>query len=57
MYREFFSQSPVLALPILSLMIFIAVFAGIVVRTMRRRPSTFEGVAALPLEDGKEVSL
>ncbi len=57
MYREFFSQSPVLALPILSLMIFIAVFAGIVVRTMRRRPSTFEGIAALPLEDGKEGSL
>jgi hypothetical protein len=57
MYREFFSQSPVLALPILSLMIFIAVFAGIVVRTMRRRPSTFEGISALPLEDGKEGSL
>ena len=39
------------------LVIFIAVFAGIVVRTLRRRPSTFEGVAALPLEDGKEGSL
>ena len=57
MYREFFAQSPVLALPILSLLIFIAVFAGIVLRTLRRRPATFAGVAALPLEDGMEGSL
>ncbi len=50
MYREFFANSPVLALPVLSLVIFITVFAGIVVRTMRRRPSEFDGVASLPLQ-------
>jgi cbb3-type cytochrome oxidase subunit 3 len=52
MYREFFIQSPVLGLPILSLLIFITVFAGIVVRTMRRRGSQFDEAASLPLNDG-----
>ncbi len=56
MYREFFVNSPVLALPVLSLMLFIAVFAGIVVRTMRRRPAAYEAAAALPLDDGKDGS-
>lgn len=56
MYREFFTHSPVLALPVLSLVIFITVFAGIVTRTLRRRPSAFDGVAALPLEEGEEAS-
>lgn len=55
MYRDFFVHSPVLVLPIISLLIFITVFAGIVVRTMRRRPSSFEGVAALPLDSGEET--
>jgi hypothetical protein len=52
MYREFFAHSNVLALPILSLMIFIAVFAGIVARVMRRRPESYDGAAALPLDNG-----
>ncbi len=56
MYREFFVHSPVLVLPIISLLIFITVFAGIVVRTMRRRPSTFDGIAALPLDSGEETN-
>ncbi len=54
MYRDFFIHSPVLVLPIISLLIFIVVFAGIVVRTMGRRPSTFDGVASLPLDQGEE---
>lgn len=53
MYRDFFVHSPVLALPVLSLMIFIIVFAGIVVRTMRRKPAHYEGAAALPFEQGE----
>lgn len=54
MYRDFFVNSPVLALPVLSLAIFIAVFAGIVVRVMRRRPEAYDGAAALPLDHGDQ---
>jgi hypothetical protein len=52
MYREFFAHSPVLALPVLSLVIFITVFVGIVARVARRRAETYDGVAALPLDNG-----
>lgn len=55
MYREFFAQHPMLALPVMSLVIFVAVFAMIVVRTMRRRPAQFDALAALPL-DTEEVT-
>lgn len=55
MYREFFLHHPLLALPIASLMIFIAVFAGIVVRTFRRSAAQFDGVAGLPLDTASEV--
>jgi len=52
MYREFFAHSNVLALPILSLAIFIAVFAAIVATVMRRRPEQYDSAAALPFENG-----
>jgi carbon starvation protein CstA len=45
-----------LALPVISLLLFIAVFAMIVVRTMRRRPSQFDALAALPLDGAAEVT-
>ena len=55
MYREFFAHHPMLALPVLSLLLFIAVFALIVARTLRRRPAQFDALAALPL-DSAEVT-
>ncbi len=55
MYRQFFAHHPMLALPVLSLLLFIAVFAMIVVRTMRKRPAQFDAMAALPLA-AEEVS-
>jgi hypothetical protein len=55
MYREFFSHHPMLALPVVSLLLFIAVFAMIVARTMRRKASQFDALASLPL-DAAEVS-
>jgi len=55
MYREFFAQHPMLALPVMSLVLFVAVFAMIVVRTMRHRPAQFDALAALPL-DTEEVT-
>jgi hypothetical protein len=53
MYREFFAHHPMLALPVLSLMLFIAVFAMIVARTMRQRASLTDALAALPLDDAE----
>lgn len=50
MYREFFAHSTLLGLPLLSLVIFIGVFALLVVRAMRRTPATFAPVASLPLD-------
>lgn len=56
MYREFFTHHPMLALPVLSLVLFVAVFAMIVARTMRRQPSQFEALASLPLDAPEEVT-
>jgi predicted permease len=56
MYHEFFSKSPLLALPLLSLVIFIAVFAGAIVRVMGERGRRLERFAArIPLDDEEDV--
>jgi hypothetical protein len=55
MYREFFAHHPLLALPVLSLVLFMVVFAVIVARTLRRRPAQFDALAALPLDGAGEV--
>lgn len=52
MYTEFFSKSPLLALPLVALFTFIVVFASIVVRTFGRRwRDDARAAAALPLAD------
>ena len=51
MAREFFATSPALGFPIIALILFVTVFTGVVLFVMRRRPTSFELVAALPLED------
>lgn len=51
MYQEFFSRSPLLALPILALAIFVGIFAVEVVRAIRRKPEEIRFLQALPLED------
>jgi len=52
MYPKLFAQATahVLQLPIVAMVVFIAVFALIVVQTMRRKPVYFAEPAALPLE-------
>lgn len=52
MYSKLFAHAAahILVLPIVALLLFIAVFALVVTRTMRRRPSEYAGAAALPLE-------
>lgn len=57
MYSKLFVDAgPLLVLPILSLILFIAIFAMIVVRVMRQKPAELDALAALPLaeENGHE---
>jgi len=52
MYKEFFVHSPVLALPVIALGIFVVVFVMVVIRTMFRKKDQEEQlVASLPLLD------
>ncbi len=52
MYHEFFAKSPLLALPLCALAIFIVVFAAVVARTLGRRGRELtEAHASLPLTD------
>jgi hypothetical protein len=53
MYHEFFSKSPLLALPLLSLVIFMTVFAIVLWRIAGERGRELERTAArIPLDDG-----
>jgi hypothetical protein len=45
------AHSPLLALPLLALFLFVAVFAAWVIRTYAKRPEAYAEVAALPLCD------
>ncbi len=49
MYREFFAHSPLLALPLVALVIFLAVFAAVLLSVLLRRTAHFDAAAALPL--------
>ena len=50
MLREVLSHSPILALPLAAMFLFITVFALVVTRTMTRRREHFARVARLPLD-------
>ncbi len=49
MYRDFLAQSPLLALPLAALFLFLGVFVIVVTRTMARRAPEYARAAALPL--------
>jgi cbb3-type cytochrome oxidase subunit 3 len=50
MYQDFFSKSPLLALPLMALFLFIVVFAAIVIHTFGRRGrETALAASSLPL--------
>jgi hypothetical protein len=51
MWRQFFIQSPVLALPVLAMAIFMLTFAVVVFSTFRKKAQGFDPVAALPLDE------
>ena len=45
------AHSPLLALPLLALFLFLVVFAAWVIRTYAKRPEAYAEIAALPLCD------
>ena len=51
MYRDLMTHSTLLALPLLSLFLFAAVFVAIFVRTYRRGAKDYEAMAKLPLAE------
>lgn len=51
MKSELLAKSPMLALPMVALFIFIALFLGLFIVTMCRRAPAYDPIARLPLED------
>ena len=54
MSRDFFHQSPVLWLPVVALLVFLALFTVVTVRALRRSKVEIDRVARLPLERGHD---
>jgi cbb3-type cytochrome oxidase subunit 3 len=54
MFRDLLSKSPLLALPLAALILFLIVFAGVVVFALTRKKAEIAAAAALPIgeEDG-----
>ncbi len=51
MLRELVAHSPLLAIPLGVLVLFLTVFVGAIVRAYATRKGAFDAVAALPLND------
>ena len=53
MYRELLSHTPapLLALPIIAMFVFLAVFVSVLIRTMSRRASAYDDRASLPFSE------
>lgn len=52
MHKDLLSHTPLLALPIAAMFIFLAVFVGAVVVTLVRGARAYEAAAKIPVEDG-----
>jgi hypothetical protein len=53
---EFLAKSPLLALPLAALFLFLFFFAAVVLLTMRRKAATYQPIASLPLGDEDDGS-
>lgn len=51
MVRQMFTDNPITALPTLGLAIFMTVFAVVTITVLRRKSTSFDDVARLPLDD------
>jgi hypothetical protein len=50
MVRELMTKSPLLILPVIAMLLFLAVFIGIAIRTWRRKPEELAELADLALK-------
>lgn len=55
MIRQLLAQSPLLAFPLLGLLIFVGVFAVVVARVFRHKADEFDPMAQIPLRDDDEA--
>ena len=54
MYAQFYAGSRLVDLPLFALLLFVATFLAVLVLTgLARRRGDYEGVARLPLDDGR----
>ena len=51
MAMDYFRQSPLLALPVIALVLFMLVFLAVTLRAMLTKKSRWDAIAQLPLED------
>ena len=57
MYAQFYAGSRLVDLPLFALLLFVATFVAVLVRTsVAKRRGDFESVARLPLEDGQSTA-
>jgi hypothetical protein len=55
MKAELLAKSPLLVLPLVALFLFIAIFAGIFIITMKKKAKSYDPIARLPLDgDGDD---
>ena len=52
MFRQLFANNPLAVFPAIALVIFISVFAAVVISISRTKSSTLDEAARLPLEEG-----
>jgi hypothetical protein len=50
--HDFFARSPLMAAPLVAMLIFIAVFVVVVARVMRTKKTDLDRSASLPLDEG-----
>ena len=51
MFRQLLEHSSLLTYPLVALVLFLAVFVALVIRTLATKPEAYDATAALPLED------
>jgi hypothetical protein len=51
MHKDLLAQTPLLALPVAALLIFLAVFLFVCARAMSKKPREYAPAANLPLEE------
>jgi len=52
MHQDLLAHTPLLALPIAAMLLFLAVFLGVVVHTLLRGKRAYDGVSRIPVEEG-----